>query len=414
MGTARGLDPGPLSTYAHFLVRRVADQDRTVVLAGARDRYAFRVGAKGDPFTEWAAFLPKGQWSYGQLSYGLKDHVERLGSRHAPRWSFPLLWWALPERVVEVVGDAAFLYCPASDEAEAKAWAKKVISAPPESAPARLPDEWLRHTDRTAYMEALSRIQRHLLRGDIYELNYCTERTATLPELDPYASFTRLMAGSSASFPAFYRHLDQFALCASPERYLSFDGRLVRGEPMKGTRARSIDAREDARAAAALAADEKERSENVMAVDVMRNDLGRVAVPGSVQVPVLFGIRSHPGVHQMVSTIEARLADGMGPVQAVAASFPMASMTGAPKIRAMQLIDELEDMPRELFSGSLGFFDDRGRGDLNVMIRTVMYDAPTGHASLITGSAITVMSDHEKEYEECELKARSVLDPLRG
>jgi para-aminobenzoate synthetase component 1 len=161
-----------------------------------------------------------------------------------------------------------------------------------------------------------------------------------------------------------------------------------------------------------LAADPKERSENIMALDVARNDISRIAAPGSVQVDELCAVKSYPSVHQMVSTASARLRAGVSPMDILRATFPMASMTGAPKVRAMQLIDEVEDMRRGLFSGTMGFFLPDGTADLNVVIRTVTWDAASGKASLISGGAITAASDPDQEFAECEHKARSVLNAL--
>jgi para-aminobenzoate synthetase component 1 len=179
---------------------------------------------------------------------------------------------------------------------------------------------------------------------------------------------------------------------------------------MKGTQRRSPEPALDADIAAALSNDPKERSENIMAVDVARHDLSRIAAPGSVVVDELCGVKTYATVHQLVSTVRSRLREGFGPGEVLRATFPMASMTGAPKRRAMQLIEEVEDMRRGLFSGTLGFFLPDGTADLNVVIRTMTFNAATGHASLITGGAITAGSDPEQEWEECELKARSVLN----
>ena len=182
---------------------------------------------------------------------------------------------------------------------------------------------------------------------------------------------------------------------------------------MKGTRPRSADPRHDARLAEELRNDPKERAENVMALDVMRNDLSRVAASRSVQVHELCAVRSYPAVHQMVSTVHCLLAADRSPYDALLASFPMASMTGAPKVSAMKLIDVAEDQARGLFSGTLGFFAPDGTGDMNVVIRSVFHDQGEGTASLLTGSAITALCDPEAEYEECEVKARSVINALR-
>ena len=182
---------------------------------------------------------------------------------------------------------------------------------------------------------------------------------------------------------------------------------------MKGTRPRSTDAATDREAAQELANDTKERSENIMALDVMRHDLSRIAASGTVKVTELCAVRSYPRVHQMVSTVEATIRHGLEPMDVLRATFPMASMTGAPKVRAMELINEVEEGPRGLFSGSFGFFAPDGTGDFNVVIRTVLFNASSGRLSLTTGSAITAQCLPEQEYEECQVKARSVIDALR-
>ncbi len=289
----------------------------------------------------------------------------------------------------------------------------RALLAPAENPAADRPKAvWQRHTPKERYLATVRKLLAHIQRGDIYEINYCTERTARLEGFDPYAAFGRLLAATDAPFAALYRSGDLFALCMSPERFLRIESRHVLTEPMKGTRRRSPDAAIDAALAHELATDPKERSENIMAVDVARHDLARTAAPGSVRVPELCTVRTYPNVHQLVSTVRAELREGLGPWDAVRAAFPMASMTGAPKRRALELITEAEDMPRGLFSGCLGYQLPDGTLDLNVVIRTITYNAATGMASLITGGAITALSDPEQEWAECELKANSILDAL--
>ncbi len=261
-------------------------------------------------------------------------------------------------------------------------------------------------------MASVETLLGHIQRGDIYEVNYCTERTASLPGFEPFAAFSRLLANSDAPYAALYRRGDFFALCMSPEHFLRVQDGRATTRPMKGTRRRSSDPETDADLMNELANDPKERSENIMAVDVARHDLSRIAASGSVRVDELCAVKSYPNVHQLVSTVSADLRAGMQAWDVVGATFPMASMTGAPKRSALRLIDATEDMPRGLFSGSLGYQLPDGTLDLNVVIRTITYDASSGRASLITGSAITALSDPEKEWEECELKAMSVLKAL--
>lgn len=384
-----------LEPYPDLLVRRLDGGAWLVGVGGARQHI----------------MPPVGKWSFGHLAYDLKNSLEPLNSRHPVEDGFPDVSWTEARWIVRLVQDRAELWVGEQDAAEAQVFLEWLISPtmPPPEAPLT---GWVVHTPRERYLAQVERILHHIQRGDVYELNYCTGRTTTSLGWDPFAGFARLMAANPAPHAAFYRRGPLFALCASPERYLKAERSLLTAQPMKGTRKRNADPVEDARLAQELVADPKERSENIMAVDVMRNDLSRVAAARSVNVEELCGVHSYPHVHQMTSTITARLKAGATSWDAVLASFPMASMTGAPKLRAMQLIDEIEDLRRGLFSGTLGFFGPDGDTDLNVVIRTLTYDATTGRVALITGSAITASSVPEQEWEECELKARSVLNAL--
>lgn len=282
----------------------------------------------------------------------------------------------------------------------------------PEPAPIRLPEAWTPRTSPDRYLQQVRAILERIQRGDIYELNYCVERWCNAPGLDPLALFARLLQRTGAAHAAYFRRGHFHAVCMSPERFLRVEAGRMRTQPIKGTRPRHGDPAADDRMRAELAADAKDRAENIMAVDVARNDLGRVAVPGSVTVPELCTVRTFPNVHQLVSTVEAQLRPELTPWDAVRAAFPMASMTGAPKPSAMRIIHAMEDAPRGLYSGALGFQLPDGTLDLNVVIRTITYDARSGRASLFTGGAITAQSDPEAEWAECEVKARSILDAL--
>lgn len=354
---------------------------------------------------------PDGTWWCGHLRYEHPNGIDTLAHRLAQVDGFPLSAWWQPERVVHVVEGEAHLYAEADTEDCRKFFSDLVSPFHPGEVGA--PVLWRRTTGQDRYLAQLGSLLQHIHRGDIYEVNHCTERTATIHDMVPGAVFARLLGDRPAPFATFYKLGDRFAIGASPERFLALSANGgVRSQPMKGTRPRDIDPLKDAALAEELAADPKERSENVMAVDVARHDLGRVAVPGSVRVEQLCAVYAYPKVHQMVSTVRAQVLPGTPLEQVVDAAFPMASMTGAPKLRAMQLIDATEDQPRGLFSGTVGFIRPDGTADLNVVIRTITYDAGTGRASLITGGAITAASDPLREWEECELKARSVLGLL--
>lgn len=397
LGTAQDPDWQALRPYPDFLFRSVGDQDRALLFVGCADQ------------AEWPRVCPDGRvadWWYGFVSYDLKDRLERLHSRHADPMGHPTSRWHMPRWVVEWRAGTMWLHVRSQDLEEAHRCCDRLFARPSEHPLSAL--TFRLGTPRERYLHQAGRLLDHIQRGDIYEINYCIQRTAHAPALDPYAVFARMWA-LRPRFAAFHRWNDRFAMSASPERFLAFTGDLVMGQPMKGTRPRDPDPHRDRALAGELANDPKERSENIMALDVMRNDLSRVAAPATVQVEALCAVESHPQVHQMISTVTARLAPHCSPIDAILAAFPMASMTGAPKVRAMQLIDAMEDQARGLYSGTLGFFAPDGTGDLNVVIRTLLYHAGTGLVSLSTGSALTALADPAQEWEECEVKARSVM-----
>lgn len=387
-----------LAAYPTVLARRVGD----------RDEWLLAVGAASEPRPQ--PFIGK-EACFGHAGYDLKNAFEELQSRHPPHDGFDQAAWWVPRYWARLREGRAELHAAEAHRAEAHALLARFL-APPAPLPSVERATWVRATPRERYQQQVARLLGHIQRGDIYEVNYCTQRTALLPHFDPFAAFTRLLAHSDAPFAAFLRQGDHFALCTSPERFLRIEGDQLFTQPMKGTRPRGASAAEDLALAQELAADPKERSENIMAVDVARNDLSRIAAPGSVQVEELCGVKSYPNVHQLVSTVSARIREGVAPMDLLRATFPMASMSGAPKLRALELIDEVEDMRRGIFSGTIGFFLPDGTADLNVVIRTLTWNASTGRASLISGGAITAGSSPEQEYEECEHKARTVLNAL--
>lgn len=385
------------------MYRRVGDRDRAVLGVGVLEHVA------APTFFEHKV----ADWIFGALRYEWKNELEPALNSAFPATGDPNCTWVIPRYVVEWIDGEVHMHVFPDEERTAREWANGFFSEPREGVgPHSI--EWKEDFTRERYLAKVSSLLDHIHRGDIYEVNFCTSRRAVVPQFDPFGAFERLLERSAAPFAAFYRSSDQFALCASPERFLAFDHDKVIGQPMKGTRPRHMDPEEDHRLAMELATDKKERSENIMALDVMRNDLSRIAASGSVKVDELCAVVQFPRVHQMISTVSATLRQGNSPFDAVAAAFPMASMTGAPKFRAMQLIEEAEGSPRGLFSGSLGFFAPDGTADFNVVIRTMMYDALTGNASIHTGSAITALCDPEKEWKECQLKARSVMDAINN
>lgn len=391
-----------LRPHRRFLYRRMADEGREVLGVGLlleADRPRFLQGKVSD-------------WWFGHLAYEFDPAGER--DRVAPPHDrgLPLAQWWVPRWVFEWREGRVVLHAFANDLAAGLALLSELREYHPSTRQTDAPVHLLLRTDREEYLRRVQQLKAHIQRGDIYEVNFCITREGRSPEMDPFQAFGALLRNTDAAFAGFLRCNDHMALCASPERFLTFKADKVWSQPMKGTRPRHADAAEDERLARELAGDPKERSENIMAVDVVRHDLSRVAAKASVVVEELCAVRPHARVHQMTSTVAARLAPGKDPWDAVCAAFPMASMTGAPKQRAMQLIDQLEDGPRGLFSGSLGFFAPDGTGDLNVVIRTLLHTVGTGLTTLSTGSALTAACDPAQEWMECELKAHSVLAAL--
>ncbi len=391
----RALEPWQLA-----LAKRTADLNEWVIgVAGAQ--HAASGAVRPAPWPGPGA-------CFGHAGYDLKNHFENLDSRHPAHDGFADSAWWQPACVVRLADGKATLIA-GGHRPEGRALLRS-LTVNPGPLTAMAMARWTRTTSKERYLEAVATLLKHIHRGDIYEVNYCTQRTALLPDLDPFAAFARLLAFSDAPHAAFLRHGNHYALCASPERFLRLQGDQVITQPMKGTRPRGGSRAEDQALAAELASDPKERSENIMALDVARNDLSRIALPGTVHVDELCAVKCYPNVHQLVSTASARIKPGTTPMDLLRATFPMASMTGAPKVRAMQLIDQVEDMRRGLFSGTIGYFLPDDTADLNVVIRTITWDAGTGRASLISGGAITSASSPEQEWAECEHKARTVLN----
>ena len=247
----------------------------------------------------------------------------------------------------------------------------------------------------------------HIQRGDIYEVNYCQEFVAEGVEVDPMALYLSLNLHTRAPFSALLTCPQGSLVSGSPERFLRKTGERIVSQPIKGTAPRGATPEEDQALAAALRADPKEISENVMITDLVRNDLSRVADRGSVRVDELCGIYSFRTVHQMISTVSCT-ADGVHPVDVVKACFPMGSMTGAPKVRAMELTEEIEHRRRGWYSGAVGYFSPDGDFDLNVVIRSLAYRPDRGVLTAGVGGAITAKALPENEYEECLLKLRAL------
>jgi para-aminobenzoate synthetase component I len=365
----------------------------------------------GNAFNELQQLYNQRQgWLFGHLGYDLKNETEQLASSHQDGVGFSDLHFFEPEYVVklgkgsvEIMGaaDALAIFTAINNCAES-------FSAKP-TTPVAISTRFTKEE----YMAAVQQLQRHIVRGDCYEINFCQEFYAEKVELDPLAIYKQLIELSPNPFAAMYKVNGRFCLCASPERYLKKEGHLLFSQPMKGTARRHLlDDLQDEASKQYLKDSAKEKSENVMVVDLVRNDLSRICKQGSVKASELFGVYSFPQVHQMISTVSGELTGDELFTDIIRATFPMGSMTGAPKKRVMELIEQYERSRRGLFSGAIGYIDPHGDFDFNVVIRSMFYNQTTGYLSFQAGSAITFYSDAEQEYEECMLKAGAMLKVL--
>jgi len=356
-------------------------------------------------------------WIFGYLSYDLKNDVEQLSSENFDGLHFPDLFFFQPKKMIRFRGNTVcFIYLKAvADEidhdfqviSKGKLPQKDEVQA---SGSVRIK---LR-TFKDDYFRRVAEMLAHIHRGDIYEANFCQEFYAENTEIDALKTYWKLNAISKAPFAVFFKFQDKYLLSASPERFLRKKSKLVISQPIKGTAKRSPVPETDAALRSALIQDEKERSENIMIVDLVRNDLSKSAVKGSVRIEELCEVYTFEQVHQMISTVTAEVAEDKNPVEIIKETFPMGSMTGAPKISAMQIIEVLEAFKRGLYSGAVGYFTPEGDFDFNVVIRSILFNATEKYVSYAVGSAITAKSSPEKEYEECLLKAKAMREVLGG
>lgn len=265
---------------------------------------------------------------------------------------------------------------------------------------------------KEVYIQKISILQKHIKRGDCYEINFCQQFVAKNAFINVVNTYKKLTAVSPAPFGAFYKLNNNYCLCASPERFLQKKGNKLISQPIKGTSRREVDAAKDEANKNYLLESTKEKSENVMVVDLVRNDMSIVCEKGSVKVTELFGLYSFPQVHQMISTIQGTLSANKTFTNAIEACFPMGSMTGAPKKSVMNLIEKYEEGERGLFSGSIGYITPDADFDFNVVIRSIFYNKLKNKLSFFAGSGITFYSKAEEEYEECMMKASAIINIL--
>jgi para-aminobenzoate synthetase component I len=352
----------------------------------------------------------RNEWLFGHLGYDLKNETEKLSSANADGIGFSDLYFFVPEIVLELNDKEVAIHC----DGDAQLIFDAILNCPIAITESIRSAVVVHHKiERENYITIIEKLRQHILRGDCYEINFCQEFFATDADIDPLYIYNRLTQLSPNPFSVFYKLDSRYCLCASPERYLKKEGNRIISQPIKGTSKRNLnDTAEDEKTKNYLTESEKEKSENVMVVDLVRNDLSRICKPGSVQVDELFAVYSFPQVHQMISTVSGEPEDGMDWIDCIEATFPMGSMTGAPKKKVMELIEQYEQTKRGLFSGAIGYVKPGGNFDFNVVIRSILYNKADKYLSFQAGGGITYNSEPALEYEESLLKVKAMRKVL--
>ena len=353
-------------------------------------------------------------WLFGFFTYDLKNETEHLISENHDGLGFPSIHFFRPEFIF--MKDESGILCGYLPERQSEKKVLELIEEISASAPnvMQVNDTVIRQrVSREDYLNNVGLIRKHIQRGDIYEMNYCIEFFSENAEVDAGDLYRTLNELSPMPFSCYYKTGHHHLSCASPERFIAKRGNKIISQPIKGTSKRGKTKEEDELFKWKLRNDHKEQSENVMIVDLVRNDLSRTAARKSVKVEELFGIYTFRQLHQMISTVVSEIHPGIHWSEVIRNAFPMGSMTGAPKIRAMQLIEEYENSMRGLYSGATGYITPEGDFDFNVVIRSILYNQKKKYLSFTVGSAITISSDAEKEYDECMLKAKAMMQVLK-
>jgi para-aminobenzoate synthetase component 1 len=358
--------------------------------------------------------VKENNWQFGFVSYDYKNKIEtQLGSRNTDNILFPEKHFFSPELLFIISANEVEIQYEKSIYTEEEV--AKLFTEITQLKLSFISNESVKMTPRLSkdeYLAKVKALKQHIQLGDIYEVNFCQEFYAENVEINPIHISQKLNQKSPTPFSCFVKQNDNYLLCASPERFIKKMGDKIISQPIKGTIKRGDSEAEDEALKIQLKNDPKERSENVMIVDLVRNDLSKIAQRGSVNVEELCEIYTFPQVHQMISTVSANVEKEMDFDTILKATFPMGSMTGAPKVRAMELIEDYETTKRGLYSGTVGFIDTNSNFDFNVVIRSITYNQKNNYLSYMVGGAITALSDPEKEYEECLLKAKAMLEVL--
>lgn len=407
------LDFSKLYKYSSILLSNSTEDKfsnfQTIFSFGEKDYLA----SESDSFNKLRQFQNKyNDWMFGFLSYDLKNETENLNSDNLDRFNDPNLLFYIPETIFFI------------DENELKVESyltkmeiDKIINQIHHQSAVLTNNSNIElkfRETKQEYVKKINQIKEHIQKGDIYEMNYCQEMYSEGISINPGKVFLDLNCRSKAPFSVYFKYDKKYLLCSSPERFLQKKNDVIISQPIKGTRRRGDSQQEDFQLKEELTHSNKEKSENVMITDLVRNDLSKTAMKSTVKVNELFGIYTFERVHQMISTISSRLDTSFDFVDVLETTFPMGSMTGAPKIKSMQLIEKYETTKRSVYSGAFGYISPNKDFDFNVVIRSILYDEISSNVSVMVGGAITINSDPIEEYEECMVKAKAMIDVLRN
>ncbi|MBO3696927.1 anthranilate synthase component I family protein [Roseivirga sp. E12] len=401
------------SHFAYFNANQISyphDGFRHVLAVGAHKLLEVKKGTAFNDLKDFqneiTASRSLNDWIVGYLGYDLKNEVERLESQNNDRLGFPETQFFNPNHLLLFGENSLELLTGQEDVFEIILNTQEIPAENEFTKPKA-------SVSKEDYLSNVERLRQHIEEGDCYEVNYCQEFHGEIGRLNPIALYRVLNDISPNPFSCLQKFNEHYIISASPERFLKRNGSTVISQPIKGTRPRSEISNEDIRLKTDLRNDPKEQAENMMIVDLVRNDLARTAKTGSVKVEEIFGIYSFPQVHQMISTITAEIKNDIDSIDVIEKAFPMGSMTGAPKVKVMELIEKYENTKRGPFSGAAGYFIGDQAFDFNVLIRSLFVNQETGTYSFQVGGAITYDSIPEKEYEECMVKAKAIFELIK-
>jgi len=353
----------------------------------------------------------KTDWLIGYLGYDLKNDLHNLESKNLDYIHFDKLFFFIPDIVIYKENDVIII--ESIKEINIKDFTKAIKEHSIKTVYKQSRINTKSRFSKKEYIETVNKIKDEIQFGNVYELNFCQEFYSSECKINPWDTYKNLVRISPTPFSVYFRQNDKYIISSSPERYITRQAEKIISQPIKGTIRKSNNKDEDKHLVLELRSSVKEQSENIMIVDLVRNDLSRTASQASVKVEELCGIYSFKQLHQMISTVSSELRENKNNVDVIKSSFPMGSMTGAPKIKAMELIEKFEKTKRGLYSGSVGYFSPNGDFDFNVVIRSFLYNESNKYLSYTVGSAITIKSNAESEYEECLLKAKAIRECLQ-